>query len=281
MSESQLRAIDPKPFMIEGRRFDCEPGARPEIGWLDIEELGVDSRYQREIMQRGRANIFAIAEQFRWSRFGPVIVAAKKGRLYPIIDGQHRTTAAALVGFRKVPCHIVEADIAEQAAAFRAINGNITQITPTQLFHAGLAAGEPSAIKLQAVCDASEVKIARYPKKQADMQKGETLACGALAAMLKQHGAEILTAALRCITRTGGGNPGWVRPQLIRALCAVFAENPRWAKSPRRLSALEKAGIPALFEKSKRISVASQTSHREVLRGSIVLILRDEFGVSE
>ena len=51
------------------------------------------------------------------------------GGKFAIIDGQHRTTSAAIVGYETVPCQIVIAAKEEQAAAFKAINGTTTPIS--------------------------------------------------------------------------------------------------------------------------------------------------------
>src|SRR3546814_13493266 len=67
-----------------------------------------------------------------------------EGGQFAIVDGQHRTTAAMLRKQPTVPCQIVQADRAKQAAAYAAVNGNVTRTTPTQLFHARMAAGDRS-----------------------------------------------------------------------------------------------------------------------------------------
>ena len=66
-----------------------------------------------------------------------------RGGRFAIIDGQHRTTSAAIVGFESVPCQIVIAAKEEQAAAFKAINGTTTPISIMALHAAALVAGEP------------------------------------------------------------------------------------------------------------------------------------------
>ncbi|XIA67543.1 hypothetical protein ACFIOY_19210 [Bradyrhizobium sp. TZ2] len=51
-----------------------------------------------------------------------------------------------LRGQEKVPCQVVQADLAKQAAAYAAVNGNITQITAQQHYRAKLAAKDPNAL---------------------------------------------------------------------------------------------------------------------------------------
>lgn len=110
---------------------DFVPGPAPQLEWIKIEKLVVDGQYQRGISRRGAANIAQIAEHFDWSKFAPVIVAPLEGGQYAIVDGQHRTTAAMLREVPSVPCQIVQADRAKQAAAYAAVNGNVTKTTYT------------------------------------------------------------------------------------------------------------------------------------------------------
>ncbi|MDF3607736.1 ParB N-terminal domain-containing protein [Paracoccus sp. DMF-8] len=116
--------------------------AAPVLDWIPIRQLVVDDRYQRPLTRAGWQTIRRIAENFRWSRFSPVLVAPMPGALWAIIDGQHRTHAAAICGHDKVPCMSVHMDTAEQAQAFADVNGTVTRITVHHVFKAALAAGE-------------------------------------------------------------------------------------------------------------------------------------------
>src|SRR5262249_46646719 len=141
MTAPALAWIDTKPFVGVLQNVGPIAGDKPQLRWIAIACLRIDRTYQREIVRRGAANIVRIAREFDWTRFGTVIVAEHEQGLYTVIDGQHRTTAAALRGIRDVPCQVVRATTAEAAAAFAAINGNITLMTAQQLHTARLAAG--------------------------------------------------------------------------------------------------------------------------------------------
>ena len=142
---SALRPIDPKPYAMDERLLQQPVGPAPVLQWLPIDQLGIDPAYQRDILRRGHDNIGRIARRFDWRKFGTVIVAPIAGGRYAIVDGQHRTTAAAVRGIESVPCQIIMADPGEQAAAFAAINGAVTGMTPLQLHAARVAAGDPDA----------------------------------------------------------------------------------------------------------------------------------------
>lgn len=230
-----LRAIDPAPFRARYNGPASEVGDRPELQWLKIAKLRIDPRYQREIGRRGGDNIVAIAPSFKWAKFAPVVVAPIEGGLFAIIDGQHRTTAAALRGFESVPCVIIQVDQAEQADAFVAINANVTAMSPLQLHAARLAAGNSGAAELTEVCHAADVTICRYPVPANKMKPGETLAVGMLQSVLAKFGREVLFAALCCITKTRRGNPGMIRKQIVQALCAVLEAESAWLADRDRL----------------------------------------------
>ncbi|ACK51706.1 ParB domain protein nuclease [Methylocella silvestris BL2] len=230
-------------------RSEFSPGPFPMLEWLEIEKLVVDTTYQRQIGRRGAANVFQIAEQFDWSKFAPVIVAPVEGGRFAIVDGQHRTTAAMLRAVKTVPCQIVQADRAKQAAAYSAVNGNVTKTTAQQLYHAKVAACDKSALQLAKVCAAAGVEIVRRNMVQSQIKIGQTQAVGALARCLSIYGPDTLIIALKCITRTAGGNASFVRATIIDALCEVLHEAPAWrdADAPL-LAAMEKFSFPDVWE---------------------------------
>jgi hypothetical protein len=211
------------------------PGPAPFLEWIETSRLVVDVTYQREIGRRGAVNVNQIAENFDWSKFAPVIVAPVEGGQFAIVDGQHRTTAAILRGQEKVPCQVVQADRAKQAAAYAAVNGNITKTTPQQLYHARLAANESHALALAEVCSAAEVEILRKNLTRSEIKKGQTYAVTALSRCLSLYGRDTLITALQCITQTADGNAGFVRSTIIEALCEVLHEAPEWRESGEQL----------------------------------------------
>src|SRR5271155_4233368 len=98
-----------RPISIEGfeKPKSVFAGAAPMLQWLKITDLVVDPAYQRPIIGKGRQNVDRIAREFSWSCFAPVVVSPVEGRKFAIIDGQHRTTSAAIVGYESVPSQIV------------------------------------------------------------------------------------------------------------------------------------------------------------------------------
>lgn len=116
----------------------------------------------------------------------------------------------------------MQANRAQQAAAFAAVNGNITRTNPTQLYYAKLASGHAGTRELSEVCQAAGVRIVRTNLVASAMKVGETQAIGALDRCLAQYGRDTLITALQCITQTADGNAGFVRATIIYALCQVI-----------------------------------------------------------
>lgn len=212
-------------------------GKPPRLEWLGIKQLVVDPEYQREITNDGRKNIRKIATQFNWSMFTPVIVAAAGGNRFAIVDGQHRTTAAALCGIERVPCAIIEAIRGEQAAAFRAININTTRLHQWQLFHAAVIAGDETAKRTMSVCRRAGVTICRYPVQSSSMKTGETLASKTIGSAIERFGDATVILGLRCIVETGGGNPGLLNRPIIWSVIEVLSDHPEWCRSVEALMA--------------------------------------------
>jgi hypothetical protein len=213
-----------RPISTEGfeKPKSVSAGAAPMLQWLKIADLLIDPAYQRPIVSNGRRNVDRIARAFRWSCFAPVVVSPVEGGKFAIIDGQHRTTAAALVGFDNVPCQVVIAAREEQAAAFKAINGTTTPISRMALHAAALVASEPWAIQLAHVCACASVELLRYPVPADKQAPGQTMSVGAIAECLKRYGEATLITALQCVTQTANNQPGALSARTIKALCVVL-----------------------------------------------------------
>lgn len=227
--------IEPRSIETRGYAKLAIPstfGKVPRLEWLSISSLFIDPEYQREISNLGRKNIRHIAEHFNWSMFGTVMVAAIGGSRFAIVDGQHRNTAASLCGIEKVPCQIVEAVRGEQAAAFRAINGNTTRPHTIQLFHASVTAGEPNALRVVEVCKRAGVRIARSLGALRDF---ETFSVGSIGKAIERHGEAVVELGLRMIVHSGGGRAEELNRSIIVAVTEVLARFPDWQKKETRL----------------------------------------------
>lgn len=211
-------------------------GPAPQLQWLPIDELVIDLSYQRETTSASRKNIRHIAERFNWAFFTPVIVSPIEGGRYAIIDGQHRTTAAKLIGIKSVPCALMIADRATQAEAFSAINAQTTKLLPCQIFHARLAAFDQRAIAMKAVCDAAGVRIPKYSGGW-QAKPENTLALKVIEEWSERDPAA-LRVALICIRVANEHrchDRNHLHTQMVRAVAEVLHDHPEWLAEERRL----------------------------------------------
>lgn len=181
-------------------------GAPPRLEWLPIGQLVIDDEYQRPLARRNREAIQRIADRFDWSKFSVVVVSPAGSDRYAIIDGQHRTHAAALCGLERVPCQILRLDRAGQAASFAAINGAVTKITPWQIFKAALAAGESWATQARDAVDKAGCRLMTYNKGSEVRKPGEIYGVQMIRDMVSDYGAATVTAALSAYRRGAYGD---------------------------------------------------------------------------
>ena len=232
---SAMRAIDPAKFAKIDRPSDFGPAA--QLQWLEISKLVVDDSYQRPVAAQGEKTIRAIIAKFDWRMFAPVIVSPILGGLYAIVDGQHRTTAAAACGHEQVPCAIIMADRQAQAVAFGAINGVTTQVSRHQQFKAALAAGDLDALRIKAAADAARVVILTFNTASSNMKPRETCALEILKTSVARYGDAPTTAGLEAICVSADGCPGFLSAANIRACVEVLSDHAEWRKHPDLLKA--------------------------------------------
>lgn len=254
-----MRQITVNP---KDRPAHVDPGPAPMLQWIRIEQLVVDDSYQRELKPGNWSAIRRIAAQFKWSRFSPVFVAPIEGGRFAIIDGQHRTHAAAICGFAEVPCQVVQMNHEEQAASFAAVNGLVTKVTQWQIYKAALAAGVSWAKECNDAVTAAGARLMTGNSTAADKKAGDVYALGLIRSHVAAGRAGVVTAALSALRRaecgeipeywTGSILKIWLqavadRPALIRDgadlagflddfdLCSAYDNAEEAAKKKRRL----------------------------------------------
>ncbi|MEJ0093375.1 MAG: ParB/RepB/Spo0J family partition protein [Methylocella sp.] len=208
-------------------------GPVPELRWLPIGKLIVDDAYQREITPAGQRNIRAIADAFSWRKFAPVVVSPVAGGAYAIVDGQHRTTAAATIGVDSVPCLIIQADRKQQAQAFRAINGQVTRMNRLMIYKSALAAGAPEALAVEAVARKAGVTIVTHCIAGKDLKPGHTIACGTIGICLARYGEALTILTLQAVGASEGKRGGSLLSRIIFAVATVLSDHAEWRTDKR------------------------------------------------
>ena len=201
--------------------------ARPELLWIPIARLVIDDRYQRPLLEANWEIIHKIASRFTWTRCSPVMAAPIDDHRLALIDGQHRTHAAALVGHTAVPGAINHhLDPAAQAAAFAGINGEMTRVHPIQVFKAALAAGDSWAVTCQQVVAAAGCQLMTVQASSEKRQVRQVYAVSAIRQMVEAGHGELVTRALTALSRSTFGSQfveAWTNEALKPLIAAVIA----------------------------------------------------------
>lgn len=200
-----MRPIDisnMKPVVREG----VGAGAVPELRWLAIADLVIDETFQRPIEKHGWQAIRRIADDFTWGKFAPVIAAPIVGGQYSLIDGQHRTHAAALCGFAHVPAMVVVLGPADQAASFAAINGNVTRISAFHVLKAALAAGEAWAVRARDAVAAGGCELMTYHPSAARKEPRQVYAIACIRRFVDKDRADVVRTGLGALAALPGAS---------------------------------------------------------------------------
>lgn len=204
---------------------EINPGPAPILQWIEIDQLVIDDSYQRPLERSNWTTIRKIAREFSWSKFSPVFVSPVEGGGFAIIDGQHRTHAAAACGFEKVPCQIVQMSHAEQAASFAAVNGNVTKVTVFQVLKAALAAGETWALKATEVAEAGGCCLRTSNSSTTAKKPGEIYSIKMFCNIVEKYERDHVVSALKALMKADGfnefaefWNAKFLKP-MLEALC--------------------------------------------------------------
>lgn len=232
-------------------QLPSDAGPLPDLRWIDIDALYVDLRYQREIGKHSRSNISRIAAGFDWSFFAPVIVApaADSNDFYLIIDGQHRTTAAKLIGEKQVPCSVVSAGLAKQAAAFAAVNGTITRVHTLQMHRSAVAARDPRALALEQIAIEGKTRILASPTPANAMKPGDTMAIASLRGCAERFGREQLVRTLLIINSGSRAYRGLINRDMLEGICFAL---PTHCTRDQAIAAFETINLNVVEEEARR-----------------------------
>jgi hypothetical protein len=245
------------------------------LQWIKIGDLVVDDSYQRDLKRANWTAIRRIAEQFQWSRFSPVFVAPVEGGKFAIIDGQHRTHAAAICGFEDVPCQVVQMSQNEQAASFAAVNGTVTKVTLFQIFKAALAAGEGWALAAQKACAVADCQLMTYHPAMDNKKAGE-LFCVALVRQLVENGhSAAVTCALSSIRRSEfGASPEAYSNEILKPWFMAVVDRPWLVAAGTDLSNfVDKFDLYAALDRAVEfVKVKRRQGHTGISRHDIAAV---------
>lgn len=179
----------------------------PLIQWLPLDQLVIDDIYQRPLTAKGRGVIRRMAGAFDWGLFSVLRVAPIEGGRFAVIDGQHRAHAALLAGVREVPCSVMRADAARQAAVFVAMNTTATRLDGTQIYRAALAAGDDWAVRADAAVAAAGCRLMTFKRSYFTRKRGEVYCVAAIRRFVEDGRDRAVTRALAALVAAGSDGP--------------------------------------------------------------------------
>jgi len=196
-----LRGVE--PICLNGAEPEPIATGEPIFEHANPADLLVEQSYQRDLTPKSVALIRKIALGWDWRKFRPpVVVFTDAGCL--IVDGQHTTIAAASRGLASIPIQIVEApEVQSRAEAFIGLNRDRLQVTPVQLHHAAVAAGDETAVTIEQVCHRAGVTIVRSAYGSYKWKPGETMAVNAIRDLIERRGAMKARMILQALAQAG------------------------------------------------------------------------------
>jgi hypothetical protein len=204
------------------QRTISNPGPKPELKWLELAKLYVDSRYQRNTKSRAsEKNLEYLKSSFSWAHCGALIVClVPTEKKYAVIDGQHRLQAAlARKDIDSLPCLIISGlDFEKQAKSFVAINTKRVQLNTLAAFHAAVASGDKAAAGIKDILDECNIEIPRSPVVGAQTEARQMQSPGTLAALIGRYTRKHICWALNIIPEAYGDKKGMMRASMVKAL---------------------------------------------------------------
>lgn len=195
---TDFRKIEPLAEKITGN----EPGAAPEIAFLEPRQLVVNDDYQRDLSKSSLRQIRKMAAAWDWSSFkAPNVARTDDPDVFEVVDGQHTAIAAATNGnIPFLPCLISDAaSLKEKAQGFLGINTNRLALTRDAIYNAQVAAQDESAIAVECAMSAAGVRLLAVPPPNGKYKVGDTMAVGSLLDLAKRRGGDHLTMLLKVI----------------------------------------------------------------------------------
>lgn len=224
----------------------------PQLMWIEVAQIVIDDRYQRPLNRGNLAAIRRIANDFRWARFSPVVVAPTEGGKYALIDGQHRAHAAALCGYEKIPAMVALIAPEEQALAFIEINTRQIRVNSQSVYRAALTAGEGWALRCcKAVADA-DCKLMHSNYSTNGKKPGMVFAVSLIKSFIDNDKDEAVTKGLTALLKYDPGSAANFSVALLNPWLHAVAESD--ADEGRCLSALQSKRPWLVIEAADRLA---------------------------
>ena len=196
------------PRVIEGAH---DPSA---ISWLRLDELTIPHEYQKDL---DPAWVRFLVGHFDDSRLLIIVVSRRPDGSLVVVDGQHRVFALRELGIQVVRAIVYEGlSPVEEANLFEDLNRNRKAPNVFDLFRAKVAGERPDAIAITAIAAEFGYTFHRGGAVAHSIQ-----AVGAVEAIYRQGGSDLLRSVLRVTSGPWAGSIEGVEGQMLRGI-AMF-----------------------------------------------------------
>lgn len=195
-----LAPIDVSELKIDQGALRDQPS--PQLLWVKMSDLVIDRSYQRDISGQSIGTIKRIVEDFDWTKYTPILLAAVDGGKFAVVDGQHRAHAAKLCGIESLPAMVVPMSLAQQAKAFAAVNSDRVKVTRHVIYRAELAAGTKWAVECRDAVEAAGCTLSTSAVSFLRRKPKQIHAVGLVKKMIDAGIGNVLTIGLRAIVNS-------------------------------------------------------------------------------
>ena len=197
-------------------------GNEPELAWVELEKIRVDTSYQRPLKPKRVAQIL---RDFSWAQFGALMLVAQEDGSFTVYDGQHRYEAARKhPKISRVPATIVRLDQAfEEAQSFLGVNVNRSSISTVERYWAGIEAGDETMMRICSVLEEAGCEV--VPPGTKSPAPNRTSSIGAIDRAIKYYGDGAVVLACRTLREAWSKDNGALNGVMIQALARLYRNN--------------------------------------------------------
>lgn len=193
-------------------------GHKGELMWLPVDQLLIDTEYQRYLNKKKAADIVA---NYDADVVGVLICSRRSDGAIYVLDGQHRKEAADDMKqdgqVMLMPCFVMSGlSRVQEASTFWKLNKNRLHPTSMDTFRARLAAGEPVAHAIKNETESLGITLQLYPQPLGQNE------VGALAALEQMFHDGTLVPVLSMIRTVWANEPGAFRASMLLGLRAFY-----------------------------------------------------------
>lgn len=197
-------------------------GDKPELAWVDLSQIRVDTSYQRPVKPKRVAQIL---REFSWAQFGALMLVRQEDGTFTVYDGQHRFEAAKQhPQISQVPAAIVTLEQScEEAQNFLGVNVNRSSISTVEKYWAGIEAGDEAMMRICSVLEEAGCEV--VPAGTKSPAPNRTSSIGAIDRAIRYYGEGAVILACRTLREAWSKDNGALNGVMIQALARLFRNN--------------------------------------------------------